>query len=186
MRSATIRSRHLGPDIQLARVPTRSERQALLFFASVALLGAGWRSVRAGSAAEATAAERDALAGQIAAVDSVRAAGHRTRRRASSKVAASGSPELVDVNAATAAELERLPRIGPALAARIVAYRDSAGPFGSLEALEQVKGVGPAMAKALAPRVTFSTSRRPTEAATDRPLVLPAQWSSAAPRKHRQ
>ena len=167
-------------------MPTRSERQALLFLASVALLGAGWRTVRASTAPEPTVAEREALAAQIAAVDSVRAGGHRKRPGASSKVAASGTSGPIDVNTATAAELEALPRIGPALAGRIIAYRDSAGPFASIEALEQVRGVGPAMAKALASRVTFSTSRRPTDAATDRPLVLPAQWSSAAPRKHRR
>ena len=167
-------------------MPTQSERQALLFLASVALLGAGWRTVRASTAPEPTAAEREALAGQIAVVDSVRSGSHRRRGGASSKVAAAGAGSLVDLNSATAAQLEALPRIGPALAERIIAHRDSAGPFASLEALEQVRGVGPAMTKALAPRVTFSTSRRPTDAATDRPLVLPAQWSSAAPRKHRQ
>ena len=167
-------------------MPTRSERQALLFLASVALLGAGWRTVRASTAPEPTAAERQALADQIAVVDSVRAGGHRKRGGSSAKVATRGSSEPIDVNRATAAELEALPRIGPALAERIVAHRDSAGPFASLEALEAVRGVGPAMAKSLASRVTFSTSRRPTDAATDRPLILPAQWSSAASRKHRQ
>ena len=167
-------------------MPTRSERQALLFLASVAVLGAGWRTVRAGTAPEPTAEEREALAAQIAVVDSVRSGSHRKRGKSSSKVSAAAAAEPIDVNSATAAELERLPRIGPALAERIVAYRDSAGPFASIEALEGVRGVGPAMAKALASRVTFSTSRRPTDAATDRPLVLPAKWSSAAPRKHRQ
>ena len=166
-------------------MPTQSERQALLFLASVALLGAGWRTVRASTTPEPTPAERDALAGQIAAVDSVRAGSHR-RGSKSSKFGARDPADPLDVNHATAAELEALPRVGPALAERIVAHRDSAGPFTSLEALEQVRGVGPAMAKSLASRVTFSTSRRPTDAATDRPLVLPAQWSSTAPRKHRQ
>ena len=167
-------------------MPTRSERQALLFLASVALLGAGWRTVRAGTGPKPTDAEREALAAQIAAVDSVRAGGHRRRSGASSKGGMRSSGEPIDVNRANADELEALPRIGPALARRIIAHRDSAGPFESIEALERVRGVGPAMAKSLAPRVTFSTSRRPTDAATDRPLVLPAQWSSAAPRKHRQ
>ena len=164
-------------------MPTQSERQALLFLASVVLLGAGWRTVRASGLPEPSAAEREALARQLRVVDSIRARSHRKSGQASS-IAAPAS--VVDVDRATEAELEALPRIGPALARRIVAYRDSAGPFGSLEALQQVKGVGPAMTKELAPRVTFSTSRRPTDAATDKPLVLPAQWSSAAPRKHRQ
>jgi competence protein ComEA len=63
----------------------------------------------------------------------------------------------IDLDHAGAAELELLPRIGPALAARIVADRAAKGPFGSLEALEKrVRGIGPAMAKALSPLVTFS------------------------------
>jgi competence protein ComEA len=60
------------------------------------------------------------------------------------------------VDRATAEELESLPRIGPALARRIIADRDSLGPFGSLDALQRVKGIGPGVAKQLAPRVTFS------------------------------
>src|SRR5688500_5146795 len=127
--------------VDLLVVPTQSERQALLFLASVALLGAGWRTVRAGAAPEPTAAEREALDRQIAIVDSVRSGGHRRRGGASSKVAAAGAGTLVDLNLAAAAELERLPRIGPALAERIIAHRDSAGPFASIEALEQVRGV---------------------------------------------
>ena len=62
----------------------------------------------------------------------------------------------IDLDVATAAELEALPRIGPALAARIIASRDSLGPFGSLEGLGRVRGIGPVMLKMLAPRVTFS------------------------------
>jgi competence protein ComEA len=54
-------------------------------------------------------------------------------------------------------ELEQLPRVGPALAARIVSEREVSGPFGSLDALDRrVKGIGPAMADALRPFVTFS------------------------------
>jgi competence protein ComEA len=62
----------------------------------------------------------------------------------------------VDVDTANEAELDRLPGIGPALAARIVADRMNAGPFGSVEALQRVKGIGPALASRLAPHVTFS------------------------------
>lgn len=50
----------------------------------------------------------------------------------------------VDLNAATAAQLETLPGIGPVLAARIVVDRADNGPFSSLEDLARVPGVGPA------------------------------------------
>lgn len=49
----------------------------------------------------------------------------------------------VDVNTATAAELASLPSIGPATAKRIVDYRTQHGPFTSLEAMRQVKGIEP-------------------------------------------
>ena len=71
-----------------------------------------------------------------------------------------GRPEPVDVDLAGVAELDRLPGIGPALAARIVADREAKGPFGSLEQLQRVKGVGPALAAKLQPYVTFSLSPR--------------------------
>ena len=61
----------------------------------------------------------------------------------------------IDLDLATAREIEMLPRIGPALAGRIVANRDSFGPFGSLAGLKRVKGMGPASLDRLAPLVTF-------------------------------
>ena len=62
----------------------------------------------------------------------------------------------IDLDVASAAVIESLPRIGPALAARIVANRDSMGAFGSLDGLQRVRGIGSALAKALRDRVTFS------------------------------
>ncbi|HEY9425704.1 MAG TPA: helix-hairpin-helix domain-containing protein [Gemmatimonadaceae bacterium] len=74
----------------------------------------------------------------------------------------STKPGKVDVDVADAAALEGLPRIGPVMAGRIVANRDSLGPFGSLKELQRVKGVGPALATALSPYVTFSLRPRPS------------------------
>jgi competence ComEA-like helix-hairpin-helix protein len=65
--------------------------------------------------------------------------------------------ELVDVDVATAGELEALPGVGPAMAARLVANRDSFGAFRTLEGLRRVRGMGPATVRRLAPRVTFSS-----------------------------
>jgi comEA protein len=48
----------------------------------------------------------------------------------------------VNINQATVGELEALPRIGPAMAARIVDYREENGPFSRKEDLMGVKGVG--------------------------------------------
>jgi len=49
----------------------------------------------------------------------------------------------LNINTATAEELATLERIGPALAARIVRYREENGPFQATEHLQRVKGIGP-------------------------------------------
>jgi competence protein ComEA len=151
---------------------TRAERQALYFLSGIALLGGAvraWRGVGEGEAPPPAA--RRALDAQLAAVDSAIVAERREREerearraaRRAGKAPARGpppAPAVVDVDRASAAELETLPRIGPALARRVVADRDSLGPFGSLEGLQRVRGIGPAMAAALAGRVTFSGTPR--------------------------
>lgn len=48
----------------------------------------------------------------------------------------------VNLNQASAAELQVLPGVGPALAERIVAYREAQGPFESVDQLAEVKGIG--------------------------------------------
>lgn len=55
----------------------------------------------------------------------------------------SGPAALVDVNLATAAELDALPGIGPSTAQAIVAHRDAHGPFRSIDDLLDVRGIGP-------------------------------------------
>jgi competence protein ComEA len=70
--------------------------------------------------------------------------------------------EPLDVNAASAAELERLPKVGPVLAQRIVAWRDTHGKFDSMEALRHVPGIGAVTASLVAPLVTFSNGYRPS------------------------
>lgn len=66
---------------------------------------------------------------------------------------AGGSGVPLDLNRATEAELEELPGIGPATAAAIVAHRQASGPFGSVEALLDVRGIGPAKLEQLRPHV---------------------------------
>jgi competence protein ComEA len=60
----------------------------------------------------------------------------------------------VDLNAATAADLESLPGVGPATAAAILAHRDQHGPFSSVDELIEVRGIGPAKLEAIRPLVT--------------------------------
>lgn len=56
---------------------------------------------------------------------------------------------LVNINAASAAQLEELPGIGPSLAGRIVTHREKNGPFQSVQGLLDVPGIGPAKFEAL-------------------------------------
>lgn len=69
---------------------------------------------------------------------------------------ADGASHPVDLDHASEREIESLPRVGPALAHRIVAHRDSFGPYGSIGALRKVKGIGNATLERLSPLVTFS------------------------------
>lgn len=65
--------------------------------------------------------------------------------------AARGVARRIDLNTASAAELDLLPSIGPTLAARIIADREANGPFGSLDDLDRVPGIGPKTVAKLVP-----------------------------------
>jgi competence protein ComEA len=69
---------------------------------------------------------------------------------------ATGPPAAgpVDVNRATADELDELPGVGPATAAAIVTERERNGPFVDVDDLERVPGIGPAKLEALRDLVT--------------------------------
>lgn len=60
----------------------------------------------------------------------------------------------VNINTATAEELQTLPRIGPAMAQRIIAWREAHGGFRSVDELDAVPGIGPSMLENLRPLVT--------------------------------
>lgn len=62
---------------------------------------------------------------------------------------------LVHLNTADVAALDTLPRIGPALAQRIIDWREANGPFTSVDQLLEVAGIGDAVFSGLADRVTL-------------------------------
>lgn len=177
---------------------TAAERKALVFLASLLGLGAAVRlagALRHSSSLPAAAASaRARLDDQVAAVDSARnrARGERERkpRRRVSRVQSarrkaekppSDTSFVIDVDRASAEELERLPRVGPALAKRIVSDREERGAFGSLTELMRVKGIGPKLKQRIASHVTFSASVRPSTALSVSPGSVPRAGRSPPP-----
>jgi competence protein ComEA len=73
----------------------------------------------------------------------------------------------LDLDVATAAQIDLLPGVGPAMAKRIVRDRLARGPFTSPDGLRRVSGVGPAFLARIGPHVIFSgTMRHPDPADT--------------------
>jgi competence protein ComEA len=94
--------------------------------------------------------------------------------------------ETIDPNLAPPEQLARLPRVGPALAGRIVAHREANGPFRTLEDLRTVSGIGPALLEAIGPFIDLSSAPPAPSAGAIRPpagsgsSVRPAAPSGAA------
>ncbi len=125
-----------------------TERRALLLLLSLGLAGQGvrWWIARPGEAP-----------GQVellAALPPKSPLAHRDSIVALSRPLGPG--ERIDADRATAPELARLPRVGLALAKTIVANREGQGPFGALEGLDRVPGIGPGLLAAIGPHVSFS------------------------------
>ena len=164
-------------------MPTPNERKGLLFLALVALSGAGirvWRSHQPHLAQAETAP----LERQLTRVDSARSA-KRIPKEKKPKVVKPvvSDSQPVDLNSAPAASIEALPGIGPALATRITAHRDSVGGFSGMTDFCDVRGVGPALAQRLRPLVTFGGRSSPVSEACDPPSPEAGKGRSARRRK---
>ena len=78
-------------------------------------------------------------------------------KAAPSAKAAAAQTGVVNINTASATELEALPGIGAKTAARIVEYRQKNGPFKKAEDLMNVRGVGEKSFLKLKAQVTVAT-----------------------------
>ncbi len=78
--------------------------------------------------------------------------------RSTPRIEAPSGP--LDLNRACADELERLPRIGPALARRIIAHRETIGAFHSVDELDDVPGIGPSVLASIRPLVSIDGGPR--------------------------
>lgn len=143
---------------------TGRDARAVLFFVLVSLLaGSAYRAwirpegptlvERIRDAAESSRLEVERRADAAASADPGAPAARGPGRERG--VASRGLPApafgALDPDRASAADWERLPGIGPALAARIVADRSARGPFGGPEGLSRVKGIGPKTVERLRP-----------------------------------
>jgi competence protein ComEA len=127
-----------------------AERRALLLVLGLAVGGHAVRLV-AGGAGEPPGGIQ--VVGRSDSQDASPGA-HRDSARLADRPLAPG--ERIDVDRAGWRELARLPRVGPALARRIVADREARGAFGGPAGLDRVPGVGAGLLESLAPHVRFS------------------------------
>ncbi len=126
------------------------DRRAALVLATLALAGAGARWLLAPRPGAPPGDVR------LRAGDWDSSALRSTARRAAQLARPLEPGERIDLDRADVTEITRLPRIGPALAQRLVAWRVEHGPFGGLERVDSVPGVGPSLLSAIRPFVSFS------------------------------
>lgn len=140
---------------------TSAEASALLFVAVVTLVGITAQHLDAQRAAfgpDHYAALYDELAARSTAADSTEAdstaadsvAAERAEAPARSRSAKPG-PVRMNLNTASAQQLQRLPRIGPKMAERIIAYREEHGPFARASHVVRIRGIGPKTFEQLEP-----------------------------------
>ncbi len=68
----------------------------------------------------------------------------------------------ININTATAAQLDTLPGIGPSKSAAIVDYRTKNGPFNTIEDIQKVSGIGPVTFANMKDSITIGTAAAPT------------------------
>jgi competence ComEA-like helix-hairpin-helix protein len=125
-----------------------AERRALILLFTLAVLGHAVRLVlsRPGSAP-----------GEIELVQALPGRSPLAHKDSTIALARPLEPgERIDLDRAGAQEVGRLPRVGTGLAKRIVADREARGPFGGLDGLDRVPGVGAAVLEAVRDHVRFT------------------------------
>lgn len=134
---------------------TPSERRGVLVLLLLVALGASWdlTHLRAAAAPE-LGPEPGPSSGDAARDDAV------ADRSAAPRPSAAAPSGPIDLNRATASQLDALPGIGPVLAGRIVEQRARQGAFRSVDELLAVRGIGPRLFERLRPLVTCARAGR--------------------------
>ena len=94
---------------------------------------------------------------------------------------AAATAGVVNVNTATAQQLQLLPRVGPSVAQRILDYRKENGKFDSVEDLMLVRGIGEATFAGLKPYVSLSGETTLTAKVKSSRGSKPAQTAASKP-----
>jgi len=125
-----------------------NDKRAALLLASLALAGA---AVRFALSPSPSSPPGDV---QLESPSPAPGSGLRETARRAAQLSRPLAPgERIDLDHADVTEITRLPRVGPALAQRIVAWRTEHGLFGSLSRLDSVPGIGPKLLDAIRPFV---------------------------------
>jgi competence protein ComEA len=121
-------------------------------------LGQVWQ--RAG--APGTVPDRDRVIAGGSRVEVTPKGGYLLTAMSGAQLITLGLP--LDLNQASAADLSAIPGIGPALAQRIVDYRQAHGPFKKIEELEEkVLGFGPKNLEKITPYLVIDSSEQPSK-----------------------
>jgi len=152
----------------------RSDHKALVFLGAVGVLGAGVRVVRA-AGKESIPAVQPALEHQARVADSAAQAqrggkgkkkgrgGRGSSERDQARPRPPGSPDRpgyvggrLDLDVATAAQIDSLPGVSATMARRIAVDRARRGPFTNAAGLQRVSGVGKRFLQQIDTLVTYS------------------------------
>ena len=163
---------------------TRQEQKILLIILVIITIGLAWQEYRRGRPqplwveSKPGAAQTPAQSGGSSSPPDAGA-----QRAEAGQLDSMAPGEKLDLNRATAEELESLPGIGPQRARDIIAHRESHGPFASVASLDDVSGIGPSILARLEPFITVTqiptSPVSPAQAAN--PAASPAQNVASTP-----
>jgi competence ComEA-like helix-hairpin-helix protein len=163
-------------------VLTPEERRGVTVIVGLLLLGAAYDLWRAAAPERAPApASSAALDGAPSSADPPPAPASEASVIRPTEVGVPGATggQRIDLNSADATALDRLPGVGPVLAARIVEHRRAHGPFERVEDLRAVRGIGPRLLERLRPCVRIGAARAARAAPASRAGSAPPSTSGA-------